>query len=217
MLSSVLRREADGVWKAIFNHPFVVELFEGTLPMDKFKFYVLQDYNYLLGLMKALAIAAAKSSYEISRELLELAYMEASTEMKSYEELLKRLGLSLDDAMRASPTPTNVAYVNFLLAISYSGTPCQAIASFLPCFWSYADIAEVHRDKLGKNPVKVYVDWASVYLSPEYRGIVSRMRRLLDSKCTSDDAEKLKDIFVLGSKYEYMFWDAAYRMERWPI
>ncbi|RLG84620.1 MAG: thiaminase II, partial [Thermoprotei archaeon] len=66
-LSDRLRREADTVWKALVNHPFVVELYRGTLPREKFVFYVLQDYNYLIGMMRALSIAAARSRYEVAR------------------------------------------------------------------------------------------------------------------------------------------------------
>ena len=32
----------------VYNHPFVQELGAGTLSKDKFKFYLLQDYLYLL-------------------------------------------------------------------------------------------------------------------------------------------------------------------------
>ena len=46
-ISARLRRDADAIWKGIIKHPFVVELYEGVLPIEKFRFYVLQDYNYL--------------------------------------------------------------------------------------------------------------------------------------------------------------------------
>lgn len=216
-LSDRLRREADTVWKALVNHPFVVELYKGTLPREKFVFYVLQDYNYLIGMMRALSIAAARSRYEVARELLELAYLEATTEMKNYEKLLRKLGLSISDAIRTEPSPTNVAYVNFLLVTALMGSPCESLASFLPCFWSYEEIAEHHREELEKNPSEIYRSWGSVYLSDEYREIVRRLRRLVDEECSSEDFDRLRRVFIMGSRYEYMFWDMAYRRETWPV
>jgi thiaminase/transcriptional activator TenA len=43
-----LRKDANAIWKKIIEHPFVVELYKGDLPLNKFKFYILQDYQYLI-------------------------------------------------------------------------------------------------------------------------------------------------------------------------
>ena len=212
-----LREKADKIWKKIFEHPFVVELYQGTLPREKFVFYVLQDYNYLVGLVRALTIIASKADFEVSRKILELAHAEASIEMKNYEELLSRLGYTLEDAVNIEPAPTNVAYTNFMISTSTLGTVWEGLVALLPCFWSYAEIAEYHRDKLRENPVSLYVDWAKVYLSEEYKRVVNELRGLIDTAYPKVDLEKLERIFIQGSKYEYMFWDMAYNIEKWPI
>ena len=36
-----VRKECDGLWQASFNHPFVKGIADGTLPIDKFRFYVM--------------------------------------------------------------------------------------------------------------------------------------------------------------------------------
>jgi hydroxymethylpyrimidine/phosphomethylpyrimidine kinase len=36
------------VWDEFVNHPFVMALGNGTLPVDSFKGYIVQDYLYLV-------------------------------------------------------------------------------------------------------------------------------------------------------------------------
>jgi len=216
-LSERLRRDADAIWQRIFEHPFVVELYEGTLPLEKFKFYAIQDYNYLIGMMRSYSLLAAKSDYEVAKAALEIAYADATVEMKNYERLLEKLGLKLEDAAKAEPAPTNEAYMNFLVSTCALGSPLECLVATLPCFWSYAEIAEKHKEKLKGNPVELYVEWASVYLSKEYVALVEKLRSLVDSLWRGEGYERLRSLFLRASRYEYMFWDMAYKLESWPV
>ncbi|CAB50005.1 thiaminase II [Pyrococcus abyssi] len=209
MITERLRRDADHIWRKIFEHPFVVQLYSGNLPMEKFKFYVLQDFNYLVGLTRALAVIASKADYPLLAELIELAREEITTEMKNYEELLKELGLTLEDAIKTEPTLVNSAYMDFMLSTAYKGRVVEGLTALLPCFWSYAEIAEYHKDKLDGNPVEIYREWGRVYLSEEYLSLVSRLREIIDS--LGGDYERLREIFITGSKFELAFWEMAWR------
>lgn len=214
-LTSKLRQAAEPIWSAILKHPFVSELYKGTLPMDKFRYYLLQDFNYLVGFVKALAAAALKAPYlDGMRLAVELAHGELTTELANYEVMLAELGLSLRDAQAARPNPTNVAYMNFLSTTCLLGTYGQCLAALLPCFWTYQEIAEAHAAELEANPVQIYKKWASTYLSLEYKALVRELRAALDG--LGEDFESLKGPFLTASAYELMFWDAAYRGETWP-
>ena len=57
--SSLLRAEADPIWQRIFVNPFLKELRQGTLPIEKFRFYLAQDYLYLEGFARTVAVALA--------------------------------------------------------------------------------------------------------------------------------------------------------------
>ena len=216
-LSDRLRKDADAIWKQIFAHPFVVELYTGVLPPAKFKFYVLQDYNYLVTDIKNLAILASRAgSIEAMREILEIAHLEATSEFESYERLLGELGYTIGDAIKAEPTPTNTSYGAFLIATSSLKTFGEGLAATLPCFWSYLEIAEFHQARLAENKNGLYARWASVYLSDDYRQLVTKMKSLLD-KAVGVEYEKLRGAFITASKYEYLYWSMAYEMEGWPI
>ncbi len=216
-LSERLRRDAEPVWERIVNHPFVVELYEGRLPLEKFVYYVKQDYNYLVTMMRVFSILASKADYETARTALEIAYGDATVEMENYLRLLDRLGIGLGEVLREEPAPTNTGYMSFLVSTCSLGSPLDCLVAVLPCFWTYQVIAETHRDRLRENPVQLYRDWASVYLSPEYRGLVERLRSTVDRLWKGQGYEDLKRIFITASRYEYMFWDMAYRLEEWPV
>ncbi|MEM1619328.1 MAG: TenA family protein [Fervidicoccaceae archaeon] len=216
-LSSRLRRDADAIWSKIFEHPFVVELYEGSLPLEKFKFYAAQDYNYLVGMMRAFSLLASRADYEVARTALEIAHADATVEMKNYELLLRELGMRLEDVIAMEPAPTNVAYMSYLVSTCALGEPLECLVATLPCFWSYAEIAERHADKLERNPIELYVKWAKVYLSADYRSLVERLRSLVDAAWEGRGYDRLLRHFLRGSRFEYMFWDMAYRGESWPL
>jgi len=204
------------LWEKDLDHPFVVELYSGTLPLEKFRYYVLQDYNYLVTMVKVLSILAAKApTLELSKLALELAYGTVTGEMENYRRLLSALNLSIEDAIRAKPNPTNVAYMNFLLSTAYHEDFYAGLASILPCFWTYEDIAERHKWRLEGNKVELYRNWASVYLSSEYKALVAKLREALDKSGRS--ADSLSYYFGQALRYEIMFWQASYTMEEWPF
>lgn len=58
--SDDLRKLADPVWRRSLSHPFVSGIGDGSLPVEKFKFYVRQDYVFLVEYSRVLALAVAK-------------------------------------------------------------------------------------------------------------------------------------------------------------
>jgi hydroxymethylpyrimidine/phosphomethylpyrimidine kinase len=43
------REDVQQVWREFTQHEFVEKMGDGTLPVDRFKFYMVQDYLYLVG------------------------------------------------------------------------------------------------------------------------------------------------------------------------
>ncbi len=213
-ISERLRKDADLVWKEIFRHPFVTELYRGSLPMEKFRFYVLQDYSFLVTMMRNLAILASRAdSVPLTRELLEIAHLEATTEFASYEELLRKLGYTLSDALKTEASQVSMSYCSFLLAVSSLKTFWEGFTAILPCFWLYAEIAGSNRDILKKNTNTLYTDWASVYLSESYLALVDKLRGILDT-APAEGYEKLREVFLIASRYELAYWDMAHKIEK---
>jgi len=216
-LTAKLRRDAEYIWKRILEHPFVVELYKGTLPLEKFKYYLIQDYNYLITTYKCLSLLSAKADYEAAKVTLELAHLDATTEIENHNSLLKALGLNIEYVENTEPAPTNTAYMNFLLSTCSLKPFIEGLTAILPCFWSYYEIALYNEGSMRHNKNEIYRRWCEVYLSKEYIKIVDILRSLVDKYGMNYEYERLKNVFILGSRYELMYWDMAYKMEDWII
>ena len=59
--SEQLRQEADPIWEEIFRNPFLREINDASLPLEKFRYYLAQDYLYLEGFARSVALALAKA------------------------------------------------------------------------------------------------------------------------------------------------------------
>jgi thiaminase/transcriptional activator TenA len=217
-ISMRLKNDAEDVWKKILEHPFVEELCRGTLPMEKFKFYILQDYNYLISSIKNFSVISSRAdSPDAMREIIEILHLETISEFEGYEKLLGKLGYTIKDAIDLEPIHENVSYTSFLLSTSSLKSYAESITSVLPCYWSYAEIAEHNMDKLKKNRNKIYADWASAYTSSSYLNLVGKLRKLVDLAGEKFPYDKLNRIFMTACRYEYAFWNAVYDMATWPV
>jgi thiaminase/transcriptional activator TenA len=213
-----LRIDADPLWKQIMEHPFVTELYRGELSPDKFRFYILQDYHYLITAMKNFGVIASRAdSVEELREVAEILHLEATSEFEGYSSFLGRLGHTVKEAAETEPIPASVSYGSFLISTSSTRPFAESITSVLPCFWSYAEIAAHHRTALESNQNDLYRGWAQVYSTGDYLSLVEKIKSLVNKAGEEYPYQKLKRVFSTASKYEYMFWEAVYRIEEWPL
>ena len=44
-VSERLRQAAAPIWEKCLHHPFVTAIGDGTLPVEKFQYFMLQDYQ----------------------------------------------------------------------------------------------------------------------------------------------------------------------------
>lgn len=217
-LSQKLKKDAFHIWEKIFNTPFVKELYTGELPQEKFRFFIKHDYNYLIASVKNFSILASRAdSVENIQLLSKIAQEEATTELAGYKNYLKNLHLSIKEVLAIESTFIETSYTNFLHSTSLLKSFPEGITAVLPCYWSYSEIANYHQDKLQNNPNKLYREWASLYLEQDYLDVVNEIIGIVDNIAKDFPYEKLKTAFLQSSKYELLFWKAAYDMEEWPL
>ena len=60
-LTERLYKSVEDIWMGYLEQPFVKELAEGTLDVEKFRFYMIQDYRYLLQYAKVFAFGVIKT------------------------------------------------------------------------------------------------------------------------------------------------------------
>jgi thiaminase/transcriptional activator TenA len=217
-VSQRLRRDAAPVWEKIFRHPFVEEVYGGSLPMETFTFYILQDYHYLVDAIKNFCLIASRAdTAENRRRILDIAHLEAVSELQGYEAFLKRLGRTLADAAAVEPIPANLSYRSFLLSAGCLKPFQESLTAVLPCFWTYSAMAEHHRARLEQNENPLYQEWAAVFLGADYRQLVTRLVDLVDDVTRNYPYAPLQEIFLTASRYEYLYWEAVYHRQTWPV
>ena len=220
--SDSLRTQCDRIWAGLHAHPFLGELARGTLPLDRFRFFIEQDLLFLPAFARCMALGAAKSGSEteldfFSRQLDGIIRLEMPSNRRLLDQVIS-LGAE-DRGGSLGMAPANVAYTSFLLATAAAGGPLEITAAILPCSWSYIEIAAGLKDEIADHPV--YSDWVAFYLQQEEADLVMNMRETFDDMtrdgAISDDKRKqLAEIFTMSSRLEGMFWDMAYTLDQWP-
>jgi len=130
-----------------------------------------------------------------------------------------RFGLSDRELESAEMWPTCRAYTDFLVRTSADGDMADLLAALLPCAWGYVYIAE--RLAAAAPPAdQRYADWIAQYASPEFAAAAEWLRREMNRMAEGAPAEKrarLTELFVLSSRYEWMFWEMCWRREEWAV
>ncbi|CAJ1582777.1 thiaminase II [[Mycobacterium] wendilense] len=204
---------------ATLEHPFITGLTDGTLPSDVFAHYVAQDMHYLRAYSRALAIVSAKAARPADAAMFARHSAEVfDVELELHNTLLPQLGISIADIDAAVVTPTTQAYTSYLLATAYGGGFADGVAAVLPCYWIYAQVGtELLRRG---SPEPRYQLWIDTYGGDEFAASVAEVLDLTDrlgATLTPADEATARAHFVATSRYEWMFFDAAYRLESWPV
>jgi thiaminase/transcriptional activator TenA len=218
--STQLRSRAERIWRAIDDHPFLRELHAGTLPMNRFTYFILQDYVYLLDFAQVLCQGGAKAP---DLETLELFCRHAlgavEVERTFHASFGTSLGLSRQQLDKVAKGPITQAYIGHLQSVARSGTLGELVASVLPCYWIYGEIGRRLKKNRPQKP-KIYRQWIETYASEEFWKPVREQIALMDklgSAANRNEKQLMTAHFILSSRYEFMFWQQAYRLESWAI
>jgi thiaminase (transcriptional activator TenA) len=218
-LSADLWRGITGIYGAILSHPFVTGLTDGTLPADAFAYFVVQDALYLRDYAKTLAVVAAKAPDVAGTEMFARHAAEIiSEERVLHDTLMAELGLDAAGADAAEPGPTTLAYTSYLLATALSGSYAEGVGVVLPCYWIYHEVGKELVRRGSPNPQ--YQKWIDTYADEQYGAVVQSVIGIADALGPLlGPAERalVHRHFRVTSQYEWMFWDAGYRREGWPV
>lgn len=216
-LTDRLYASAKEIWEGYHKHPFVTGIGDGTLPIEKFRYFMLQDYVYLYEYAKVFALGVLKSkSHALMRTFSAMTDSTLNGEMKTHQEYMARLGITEDEAAHCRPSLVNSSYTNYMLAVGYGGDVLDILVAVLSCAWSYQLIGE----NLAKVPGAVdhpfYGQWIRSYISNDYAAIVKENIDLVNAYGQDISEERylqLEDIFIRCSLYEGQFWEMSWNME----
>lgn len=210
---------AKEMFDSFVQHPFVQGIGSGELDKEKFAYYMLQDYKYLIDYMRVFSLGIAKArDMETMKMFTSSVYHTLYGEMDVHRAYMRRLGVSEDEAEYTEPALDNKSYTSYMLKVAYEGTDVDIVASILSCAVSYEYIAN---ELVKQYPDVVnhpfYGEWVKEYISEEYRIETRRQEKLLDRLAEDYPDEQyrhLEDIFLTCTRYEGRFWDMAWEKRR---
>jgi thiaminase/transcriptional activator TenA len=205
----------------IAAHPFLHGLADGSLPEDRFQYYMRQDYLFLIEYCRVLALAAARADdLTVAGRFADLLSLTLNVEMDLHRQFAWKAGIAPDALEATPPAPTTVAYTNHLRLVAETGDLATIVAAILPCAHGYWEIATALRAADGWDRHPLYADWIRMYTSDEYEAMARWVADLLDRLAgapTPDGEVALRGVYLRSQQYEYLFWEMSYRLEEWPV
>jgi thiaminase (transcriptional activator TenA) len=213
-LAAELRAASADVWEAQHAHPFVRGIGHGTLDEERFRFYVRQDYRFLIDYGRLLALGAARAPRLAEmRRFAGLAQSVLETEMTLHVGFAERWGIAAEELEAEEPAPATAAYTDFLLRTAALGDYAELVAALLPCMWGYAEIG-ARLAAAGVPSHAGYAAWIAVYADKEFQALAAWARELTDAAGTDAGPaahERMHAAFRASSEHELAFWESAWR------
>lgn len=215
-LTDHLHKAAASVWDKCLQHPFVRSIGDGTLDMEKFRYFMLQDYLYLFEYARVFAMGVVKArDPDLMRTFAANVDATLNGEMNLHRAYMKQLGITEEQVMAVQPALDNISYTNYMLSVACTGGLDEIVASILACAWSYAEIGKELAAIPGATEHPLYGEWIKSYSGPGYRAVNDALIDLMNRLAADADGariQRLTEIFVNCSRFELGFWDMAWEM-----
>jgi thiaminase/transcriptional activator TenA len=65
----------------------------------------------------------------------------------------------------------------------------------------------------------IYQKWIDAYASEGYGKVVQEILDIVDvvaAEATQEQLAQMRKLYRRGCRYEWMFWDSAYHLRKWP-
>lgn len=207
------------LYEAVRDMPFNRALADGTLPQAAFQHYMIQDAHYLVAYGRVLALAAAKADQSASIvQFAEAAREAIVVERSLHEGFLDQFGIDRTALSALPMSPACHHYTCYLQSIAWSAPYPVVLAALLPCFWLYAEVGKhIHAISAPGNR---YQPWVDTYAGEAFHAVVEQVKKTIDHVAEGADEalrEQMHLAFAAAARLEWMFWDAAWRDEGWPV
>jgi thiaminase/transcriptional activator TenA len=201
---------------AIHDLRFNRELAAGTLDPARFQFYIVQDALYLDAYARILVMAGARGPDGATLRLFAECGLEAvAVEQALHGQYLTQFSAN---ALEAEPSPDCLSYTSFLFATAYHEPWEVLMAALLPCFWIYWDVGNaIARESAADNKYRAWIDtYSDEAFGTAVRAVIAATDKAAEA-ATDAVRARMMTAFIRSSQYEYLFWEGAYQLRRWPV
>ncbi|GAB6947175.1 TenA family protein [Vulcanisaeta sp. JCM 16161] len=201
----MLRELVGDLWSKYTRHEFVEKLRDGSLPMDVFRYYLIQDTKYVREMQKAVIEAASRAPLNEAIDVLTAVFSNVERGAEVHERLFRDLSITEEEVDNTGFNLVNYAYTRHLHYYASLGWP-QFLAAWAPCMWGYHEIGKYVVGT--KNAI--FNAWAEFYASGDYWVRVEAILRTLDKYDVTPEMERA---FRDSVNFEIMFWEASLKKD----
>jgi thiaminase/transcriptional activator TenA len=207
-----LAAAAGPAWPAYTRHRFVLQLACGDLPEAAFRYYLIQDYLFLLHFARAWGLAVAKSdTIAEMRRAQRLVAATLDVEIGLHIDYCRGWGIDPEALERAPEALETIAYTRFVLDRGHSGDRLDLEVALAPCVIGYAEIAaERIADPATRNDGNPYRSWLDMYAGAEYQALAGEAAAALDEQFARRGGDgrfaALAALFATATRLEAGFW-----------
>ncbi|MCV6613243.1 MAG: TenA family protein [Amphritea sp.] len=203
--------EAD--WLAATDHAFCRELAQGTLPIEKMKWYLAQDYQFIGSFVRLLATAVAHApTLQDSIPAAQFLALITGPENTYFQRSFEALEMTSDE-QSPEPAAETAAFIQLMDSARESGRYEQMLAVLVAAEWTYLTWAERCVDYPEDLPFW-FAEWIDLHSGPGFAGVVEYLRSQFDKAwltLTDEQQEAAQSSFVKAMALERAFFDAAYK------
>ena len=208
-ITQELIKNSQPHWDEYIQHEFIQKLAAGTLELENFQHYLMQDYIYLFHYCRAFALAMYKSENFEQMNFSKQALNAILDEIQLHINYCKEFGIDEKSIYEQQESPACVAYTRYVLDCGMNGDLAQLYAGLIPCFLGYAKVA----DYINENNLSVennpYQSWIDMYSSKEYQEGAKQATKFFEELCkdsSKKQMEKIQNIFTTATRMEISFW-----------
>ena len=199
-------------WDAYIQHEFVRGLGAGDLPQPAFRYYLQQDYLFLIHFSRAYGLAAFKAD-----NLADLRRAAGALHHISVNEMALHVGYcagwGVDEAtMAAMPEdPANMAYTRYVLERGLAGDSLDLAVALAPCIVGYAEVGTWLKNGGGPSaPDNPYQEWIDTYAADDYQEVAwahaAHLDDLMARRGGPGRFNRLAQTFEEATRLEIGFW-----------
>ncbi|PWY84647.1 DNA polymerase alpha, catalytic subunit [Aspergillus sclerotioniger CBS 115572] len=163
------RPDVQSAWKRFTEHDFVKRMGDGTLPEERFKSYLVQDYLYLIQFARSNALASYKAGNMESIAASAKIVLHIQRETALHLDYCASFGLSKEQMESTPETIACTAYGRYILDVGQSEDWLALQVALAPCLLGYGAIAQrLYTDKESVREGNRYWKWIENYVAEDY-------------------------------------------------
>lgn len=211
--TDILRDANLDDWRHATRHKFCVELADGSLPLDKMRNYLVQDYQFIDNFFRLAASAihhapSLPDRLPLAQFMGVLAGPENTYFQRSFD------AFDVAEAERQNPDlkePTK-AFQNLMLKASKSGNYGAMVAVLCVAEWSYLEWATPYASYKDDLPF-YFAEWIDLHVGEYFESVVEHLRGQVDRAYHDTDAKNqavILEYFSEAVRLERAFFDMSY-------